>query len=222
MTIGDVKTAAGIESLNKFLAEKSYVSGYTPTQADVQVFEQVGKAPAASLPHALRWYNHIASYTPAERKSWSAGESPLTAGGKPTAPAPAAQDDDDDDVDLFGSGDEEEDAEAARIREERVKAYADKKSKKPALIAKSSILLDVKPWDDETDMKEMEKLVRSIEMDGLLWGASKLVPVGYGINKLQIMCVIEDDKVSVDLLTEKIQEFEDLVQSVDIAAFNKI
>ncbi|MCP6116909.1 hypothetical protein NL387_26845, partial [Klebsiella pneumoniae] len=89
-------------------------------------------------------------------KTWSQGTSPLTAGAKPTAPAPAAKDDDDDDVDLFGSGDEEEDAEAERIREERLKAYADKKSKKPALIAKSSILLDVKPWDDETDMKEME------------------------------------------------------------------
>lgn len=115
-----------------------------------------------------------------------------------------------------------QDAEKARVREERLKAYADKKSKKPALIAKSSIVLDVKPWDDETDMTEMEKHVRTIEMDGLLWGASKFVPVGYGINKLQIMCVIEDDKVSVDLLTEKIQEFEDFIQSVDIAAFNKI
>lgn len=68
----------------------------------------------------------------------------------------------------------------------------------------------------------MEAKVRTIEMDGLVWGASKLVPVGYGINKLQIICVIEDDKVSVDLLTETIQEFEDFVQSVDIAAFNKI
>ncbi|CAB3230759.1 unnamed protein product [Arctia plantaginis] len=223
MAVGNVKTAQGLNDLNTYLAERSYVSGYTPTQADIQVFDQVGKAPASNLAHVLRWYNHIASYTPAERKSWAAGVSPLTAGGKPTAPAPAAKDDDDDDdVDLFGSGDEEEDAEAARIREERLKSYADKKSKKPALIAKSSIILEVKPWDDETDMKEMEKQVRSIEMEGLLWGASKLVPVGYGINKLQIMCVIEDDKVSVDLLTEQIQEFEDFVQSVDIAAFNKI
>ncbi|XP_046969803.1 elongation factor 1-beta' [Vanessa cardui] len=222
MAIGDVKTAQGLGDLNKYLAEKSYLSGYTPSQADVQVFEQVGKAPAANLPHALRWYNQIASYTPAERKAWAAGVSPLNAGAKPTAAAPAKKEEDDDDVDLFGSGDEEEDAEAAKIREERLKAYADKKSKKPALIAKSSIILDVKPWDDETDMGEMEKQVRTIEMDGLLWGASKLVPVGYGINKLQIMCVIEDDKVSVDLLTEKIQDFEDFVQSVDIAAFNKI
>ena len=43
----------------------------------------------------------------------------------------------------------------------------------PTLIAKSNIILDVKPWDDETDMAEMEKLVRSIEADGLLWGACK-------------------------------------------------
>lgn len=130
--------------------------------------------------------------------------------------------DDDDDVDLFGSDDEEETAEAARLREERVAAYTAKKSNKPALIAKSSVLLDVKPWDDETDMKKMEECVRTIQWDGLLWGAAKLVPVGYGINKLQIMCVIEDDKISTDELTEKIEEFEDYVQSVDIAAFNKI
>lgn len=52
---------------------------------------------------------------------------------------------DDDDIDLFGSDDEEEDQEAARVREERLKQYAEKKSKKPGLIAKSSILLDVKP-----------------------------------------------------------------------------
>lgn len=51
---------------------------------------------------------------------------------------------------------------------------------------------------------------------------AKFVPVGYGINKLQIMCVVEDDKVSVDLLTEKIQDFEDFVQSVDIVVFNKV
>ena len=43
----------------------------------------------------------------------------------------------------------------------------------PVLIAKSNIILDVKPWDDETNMAELEKCVRSIEMDGLLWGACK-------------------------------------------------
>ena len=43
-----------------------------------------------------------------------------------------------------------------------------------------------------------------------------------GIKKLQISCVVEDDKVGSDILDEKISAFEDHVQSVDIAAFNKI
>ncbi|CAM4587334.1 unnamed protein product [Leuciscus chuanchicus] len=128
--------------------------------------------------------------------------------------------DDDDDIDLFGS--DEEDEEAERIKAERVKEYSQRKAKKPALIAKSSILLDVKPWDDETDMSKLEECVRSIQLDGLLWGASKLVPVGYGIKKLQINCVVEDDKVGTDILEEEITKYEDYVQSVDIAAFNKI
>jgi elongation factor 1-beta len=50
--------------------------------------------------------------------------------------------------------------------------------------------MDVKPWDDETDMAALEAAVRSIEQDGLLWGASKLVPIGYGIKKLQITLVV--------------------------------
>lgn len=41
------------------------------------------------------------------------------------------------------------------------------------VIAKSTIVLDVKPWDDETDLQAMEKSVRSIEADGLIWGQCK-------------------------------------------------
>ncbi|KAI6180119.1 hypothetical protein M3Y98_00685100 [Aphelenchoides besseyi] len=126
----------------------------------------------------------------------------------------------DEDFDLFGS-ESENDEEKERIKEERLKAYAEKKAKKPGPIAKSSVILDVKPWDDETDLKEMEKLVKSIEQDGLVWGASKLIPIGYGINKLQVVMTIEDEKVSVDDLIEKItSDFED--HSCDIVAFNKI
>ena len=142
--------------------------------------------------------------------------------GAAAAPAPAKEEDDDSDVDLFGSDDDEEDEDAARIREERLAAYAEKKSKKPGPIAKSQILLDVKPWDDETDMKELEKAVRSIELEGLVWGAGELKPVGFGIKKLSILCTVVDALVGVDDLSEKIEEFEDYVQSVDVAAFNKV
>jgi len=152
----------------------------------------------------------------------SVGASSKPAALPATQPKPKANEAEDDDVDLFGSDEEQEDDEKARVREERLKAYADKKKAKPGPIAKSSVIMDVKPWDDETNMQEMEKVVRSVQMEGLVWGASKLVPLAYGIKKLQIMCVVEDEKVSVDELTEKIEAFDDYVQSVDIAAFNKI
>merc|ERR1712004_650480 len=115
------------------------------------------------------------------------------------APAHAADDDDDDDVDLFGSDSESEDDEEKKKRtEERLQAYHAKKSTKKAVI------------------------VKTIEKDGLVWGASKLVPVGYGINKLRIIMVVEDEKVSIDEVQEQIAEFEDFVQSVDVESMQKI
>merc|ERR1711881_70272 len=140
--------------------------------------------------------------------------------------APAKKKDDSDGDNLFSDDsdeEEEEEDEATKARREKLlAAYAAKKAKKPGPIAKSSLLIDVKPWDDETDMQAIEDSVRGIAADGLLWGASKLIPVGYGIKKLQISAVIEDDKISTDWLDEEITKFEDLVQSMDIAAFNKI
>ena len=86
-------------------------------------------------------------------------------------------------------------------------------------------------------MAEVERLVRTITVDGLVWGPGedyfvcywysnqlishskfviwfllgKLVPVGYGIKKLQISCVVEDDKIGTDYLEEEITKFEDQV-----------
>merc|ERR1712193_526967 len=189
--------------------------GYVPSQADTQVYEALGSAPKDA--HALRWYNHIKPFGTG-MKQFPKASSGFSLGG---GAAPAG-DDDDDDVDLFGSSDEEESEEKKRITEERLKAYHEKKSKKPALIAKTSVLLDIKPWDDETDMDKMLECAKTIEKEGLFWGAHKLVPVGYGIKKLQLMCVVEDEKVSIDELQEQIQEFEDYVQSVDISSMSKI
>ncbi|KAM9318042.1 phenylalanine--tRNA ligase beta subunit [Pholidichthys leucotaenia] len=213
---GDMGTHAGLQTLNSFLADRSYIEGYVASQADTSMFDAIPCPPSPALCHLLRWYNHIKSFH-TERAQLPAAKSQfvLPAFTNNTS-------DNDEDIDLFGSDDEAESAEAAKIKEQRLAEYAAKKSKKPVIVAKSSILLDVKPWDDETDMVKLEECVRSVRMDGLLWGQSKLVPVGYGIKKLQIGCVVEDDKVGTDLLEDAITAFEEYVQSVDVAAFNKI
>ena len=65
-------------------------------------------------------------------------------------------------------------------------------------------------------MTQLEKNLRAIEMDGIKWGASTLVPLAFGIKKLQITLVVEDDKVSIDDLQEQIAGDEDHVQSTDV------
>ena len=139
---------------------------YVPSQADTAVFEALSGAPK-DAPHALRWYNHI--------KSFAAGMKQFPKAQKDAASyvsggAAAAAKDDDDDVDLFGSDEEEDDEEKKRITEERLKAYHEKKSKKAAVIAKTSVLLDVKVASIITpDLLFKHIIARSLGTMRLTW-----------------------------------------------------
>lgn len=93
MGFGNLKSDAGLESLNSYLQSCSYIEGYVaaldaaivvkrcewaligiafrfvPSQADVAVFQCLAGRPPAKFNHALRWYNHIASYSAQEQKA---------------------------------------------------------------------------------------------------------------------------------------------------------
>ncbi|KAM1468873.1 hypothetical protein ACFX1X_040114 [Malus domestica] len=229
VTFFDVNSAAGLKKLDDYLLSRSYITGYQASKDDITVHAALSKAPSSEFVNVSRWYNHIAALL---RISGVCGEgsgvtiegsAPVTREAVATPPAAdskaSAAEDDDDDVDLFGEETEEE-KKAAEERAASIKASTKKKES-----GKSSVLLDVKPWDDETDMKKLEEAVRSVHTEGLLWGASKLVAVGYGIKKLQIMMTIVDDLVSVDTLIEEqltVEPINEYVQSCDIVAFNKI
>ncbi|KAL8504032.1 hypothetical protein ACS0TY_022681 [Phlomoides rotata] len=95
----------------------------------------------------------FAKYGPnAERiskgRSRSRSPRPRIGCGAAAAPAEVAAADDDDNLDLFGDETEEEKKDA----EQREAAKATTKKKESG---KSLVLLDVKPWDDETDMKKV-------------------------------------------------------------------
>ncbi|ESW13533.1 hypothetical protein PHAVU_008G204800 [Phaseolus vulgaris] len=219
VTFSDLHTEEGIKSLDQFLSGKTYISGDLFTKDDIKVYAAVVEKPGDSFPNASKWYDVVSSHVASSFPGKAEGVR-FSAVAAPAAPAKAAAtaEEDDDDLDLFGDETEED----KKVAEEREAA---KKSTKKKESGKSSVLLDVKPWDDETDMKKLEEAVRSIEMPGLLWGASKLVPVGYGIKKLQIMMTIVDDLVSVDTLVEEqltVEPRNEYIQSCDIVAFNKI
>merc|ERR1719270_2129932 len=154
---------------------------------------------------------------------------------QPAAKAAAKPQDDessDDDDDDLAFDDDDDDKPAAKPTPRKQAASAKpKEEKKPkkVVIAKSNLVLDVKPLSDETDLALMEAKVRAIEMKGLTWGDSKLVDIAYGLKKLQIGSVLVDEEVSVDDLEENILNIPDpadpdegLVQSVDTVSFTKI
>ena len=88
----------------------------------------------------------------------------------------------------------------------------------------SLVMLEVKPLDDTIDLDALaKKLIAEVTQDGLFWKTEyKKEPVAFGIFKLIVGFSLEDEKVSVDDIVEKIEAYEEHVQSVEIAVFNKI
>ncbi|ODQ64953.1 translation elongation factor 1 subunit beta [Nadsonia fulvescens var. elongata DSM 6958] len=217
MGFSDLVSAAGLTVLDTFLSNRDFILGDKASQADVTVFKAVETKPdSEKYANAAKWYAVVAKLDPETL------EGDKEAAASTYGPDSAAEESEDD-VDLFGSDDEEVDEEAEKLKQERLAEYAAKKAAKGAKpAAKSVVTLEVKPWDDETDLDELLENVKSVEMDGLLWGGFQWIPIGYGIQKLQINCVVEDDKISLDDLQQAIEDFEDHVQSTDIAAMQKL
>ncbi|CAI5535418.1 unnamed protein product [Closterium sp. Naga37s-1] len=183
VSFGDLSTPDGLKQLDEYLLTRSYISGFQASRDDLTVYSAIKTFPKGYT-NAARWYTHIKALLGSNFSGPGVGV--VIGGAAPAAAAPTASvatppaaeakpaedEEDDDDLDLFGEATEEEKAAAA---EREAKAAASGKKKESG---KSSVLLDVKPWDDETDMAKLEAAVRKVQMDGLLWGASKLVPVG--------------------------------------------
>jgi elongation factor 1-beta len=225
--------SANLAQFEKTLNDQQFLGGQQPTSADREAFEALKNTvpSVATYPNTFAWWVLISRFNDVVRNTW-AGPAPAKGAEKKAAPAkkedaPAKKEeaatkkkDDDDDMDLFGDDDEDE-AEAKKKLEEAKKANVKKVKEKP--VAKSLIIFEVKPYEAETDLDELAKKIIAIEMEGLFWKTEyKKAPIAYGVEKIIIGCVVEDEKVSTDDLQEKIEAMDDLVQSVDIAAFNKI
>lgn len=137
---------------------------FSPSSTDVALFDALAKAPdAAKYPNVARFYNHIASFSADQRKKFAAALG--AAAGKAGAAAPAPAKADEDDVDLFG---DDADAAAAAVKVDKPAAKEEpKKKEKKVVVQKTICVYDVKPLEAETEPSELEKAVRSIQMDGL-------------------------------------------------------
>ena len=112
--------------------------------------------------------------------------------------------------------------EQARKLKEAADAKAGKK-KKEKEAEKSLVVLEIKPWEADTDLEMVWNEIRKHQQEGLSWGEKfELQPVAFGIKKLVMTCTIVDSLVLMDDITDAIEALEDYVQSVQVASMNKI
>merc|ERR1711957_509458 len=214
-----------MDAYEQRLTKSQWLGGQGPTDEDNTVCKEMtaNGAPTIAHPHTFAWYSLCCKFQDCITSTCKAAPAPKQAKGKK---APAAKkeevkvvevvkpvevvEDDLDEDDLFAEDSDET-------------AAAEAAGKAP-LEAKSLIIYEVKPVDDETDLQVLGKRILSeIVQDGLFWKTEfKTAPIAYGIEKLIIGATIIDAKVSTDDVQEKIEEMDDMVQSVDIQSFNKL
>ena len=230
-----------VADLDKHLATRSYVEGYALSKADTDALSALSGIPTRDTPHAFRWAVHVIALVGLQNVSFSGTTSSAPAAKKEEKKKVQVADDDFDD--MFGDDDFEEpneygetaeEARATKARQERMaqalKLKQEKDAKegkvkknKPKAVEKSLVVLEVKPWEADCDLTMVFKEICKFEKEGLVWGqAFELVPVAYGIKKLVMQCVIEDDKVLMDDVTDNIEGLEEWVQSVQVTAMTKV
>ena len=226
-----------MDQFEERLSKTQWLGGQQPSNEDNDEFTTMmagDKPTVAGHPHVFAWFMLVTKFNEVVRKTWAAA--PAAKAGKakkaaaPKKEEPKAEEPkkeapkEEEDEDLFGSDDEDDDQDARMAMKAKAHEAKFGKKDKPTVIAKSLVIFEVKPLESETDLDVLgARIIKEVAMDGLIWKTEfKKAPVAYGIFKIQIGCTVEDLKVSTDDLIEQIEAMDDMVQSVDIAAFNKL
>jgi elongation factor 1-beta len=225
------------EKLEEVLTASLYLAGEKLTSLDAQVFRELSSnPPTPAFPHLWSWYGFVNMFAPSVRSSWPE---------PPKKEEPAAEEE--EDVDLFADDPEAEEA-AKKQAEEKKKAKKPEPVGKSSLLLEvkptaSSVDLDALAQKimSEVTGPAIKWIVEY-----------KKVPVAFGIFKLVIGCIVEDTVSTDSIIeqiqemkglveaSDEEEEEEDgegeapkeagekelvegeLVQSVDIQAFNKL
>ena len=231
-----------LTELEKKLANSLFVKGPQPSHEDADAFEKFITAKYVpdqdKFPSVWAWYSLMVLFEDEVIKSWKAsakpeqhkkggkGEKGGEKGGKKDKGKKGKEEEEDkdkkggdDDLDLFG----EETEEDKKTKEEMKKKNKDKKKDKKKPIDKSHVILEVKGWEADQDLEALaKKIISTIKKEGLNWNTGyKLEEVAFGVKKLVIAFLVEDEKCSVQEIVDELESWENDIQSVEIVSFNK-
>ena len=225
-----------LADLEKKLENSLFVKGAQPSQDDAEAFCKFVTAKCVpdqdKYPSVWAWYSLMVLFEDEVIKSWKPQggkqeQHKKEKGGKggkkekeEKKEEKEQKKDDDDDLDLFG----EETEEDKKTKEEmKKKNKENKKGKKKKEVDKSHVILEVKGWDADQDLESLaKKIISTIKKDGLSWNTGyKLEEVAFGVKKLVIAFLAEDEKCSVQEIVDELESWENDIQSVEVVSFNK-
>ena len=219
-----------LADLEKKLENSLFVKGAQPSQDDAEAFCKFVTAKCVpdqdKYPSVWAWYSLMVLFEDEVIKSWKPQggkqeQHKKEKGGKgKKEKEEKGKKEDDDDLDVFG----EETEEDKQAKEEmKKKNKENKKGKKKKEVDKSHVILEVKGWDADQDLESLaKKIISTIKKDGLSWNTGyKLEEVAFGVKKLIIAFLAEDDKCSVQEIVDELESWENDIQSVDVVSFNK-
>jgi elongation factor 1-beta len=234
-----IKDESHLSTLDANLKDNLFIGGHSPNAEDALVFEQFKQNSTEPNQEThlnlWSWYALVTLFEDEIVNSWKSIVAQKPVQKQVQKPAPKKEEPkieekpvekkeekpaEDECDNLFD--DEPADDKAL---EELKKKQESKKEVKKGPIQKSLVIFDVKVWEPQPDdvLEALGQRVLEITMDGLFWKTEfKLNDVAYGVKKITIGCVIEDEKVSTEDIIAEIESWEDDVQSVDIVSFNKL
>ena len=233
-----------LAELEKCLANSLFIRGAQPTQEDATNFAKFVEAKCVpdqdKYPSVWAWYSLMVLFEDEVIKSWKPAEKPQEKkGGKGKDQGKKGKKEkegkkdegkkdgenkdegkkEEDDLDLFG----EENEDDKKLKEQMKQKNKEKKKDKKKPVDKSHVILEIKGWEEGQDLEALaKKIISTIQKDGLQWNTGyKLEEVAFGIKKLVIAFLAEDDKCSVQEVQDILESWEDEIQSVEVVSFNK-
>ena len=219
-----------LAELEKSLANNLFIKGAHPTHEDATNFAKFVEAKCVpdqdKYPSVWAWYSLMVLFEDEVIKSWKPAEKPQEKKGgkgkdgkKGKKEEKEGKKEEEDDLDLFGDDNEED----KKAKEEMKKKNKEKKKDKKKPVDKSHVILEIKGWDAAQDLESLaKKIISTIKKDGLQWNTGyKLEEVAFGIKKLVIAFLVEDEKCSVQEIQDELESWENEIQSVEVVSFNK-
>ena len=199
-------TQEKLEEINCSLNDQLFINGDQPSSEDAEIFEKIRHnfiLDKGEYPNIFAWLQFMTLFENKVIESWKINK-------KGKNKNKNEEENEEDEFNLLLN----------KIYEEKQNKSNNKNNENE--IHYSFVLLEIKVWDSEQDLDALAKKIQNIEKEGLVWKKEyKLKEIIFGIQKILMGLIVNDDIISIDEIIDEIQSWEDEVQSIEMA-FNKL